>query len=52
MRKYLICMLSALALGVTGLSLAPAASAGPVCSAIDIFLGPCPEDGRLLLLTK
>jgi hypothetical protein len=43
MRKYLIALLSVLAVGVAGLSLAPAASAGPFCSAIDIFLGPMCE---------
>lgn len=36
MRKYLIALLSGLALGVAGLSLAPAASAGPFCDFFDV----------------
>jgi hypothetical protein len=36
MRKYLIGGLTALALGVGGLSVAPAASAGPYCDFFDV----------------
>lgn len=36
MKAYVICGLAALALGVGGLSVAPAASAGPYCDFFDL----------------